>query len=57
MREAQCKNWAGNTEIVQCLKAIINWAEEDNSSASNVYENVYDWANNIVWYSKMLDSM
>ena len=51
-REDQCKKWARNEEIIQCLKTIINWSE-DNSQSANVYENVYDWVNNIVWYSKM----
>ena len=52
-REAQCRAWAKNPEIVQCLKSIINWAEEANSSATKVDENVHDWVNNIVWYSNM----
>ena len=51
-REDQCRKWARNAEIIQCLKSIINWSEEDNSS-SNVDENVHDWVNNIVWYSNM----
>lgn len=55
LRETQCKTWARNTEIIQCLKSIINWAEEENSSATKVEENVHDWANNIVWYSNMQD--
>lgn len=53
LRETQCKTWASNPEIVQCLKSIINWSEEANSSATKVDENVHDWVNNIVWYSKM----
>lgn len=55
LREAQCKTWARNPEIIQCLKSIINWAEEANSSATKVDENVHDWVNNIVWYSNMQD--
>lgn len=54
-RETQCKTWARNPEIVQCLKSIINWSEETNSSATKVDENVHDWVNNIVWYSNMQD--
>ena len=52
-REDQCRKWARNAEIIQCLKSIINWSEEDNSSPENVDENVHDWVNNIVWYSNM----
>ena len=55
-RENQCRKWARNTEIVQCLKSIINWSEETNSSSTKVDENVHDWVNNIVWYSNMQDS-
>ena len=54
-RETQCKTWARNPEIVQCLKSIINWSEEVNSSSTKVDENVHDWVNNIVWYSNMQD--
>ena len=54
-RENQCRKWARNTEIVQCLKSIINWSEEINSSSTKVDENVHDWVNNIVWYSNMQD--
>lgn len=54
-RESQCRKWARNSEIIQCLKSIINWAEESNSSSTKVDENVYDWVNNIVWYSNMQD--
>lgn len=54
-RETQCKTWARNHEIIQCLKSIINWSEESNSSATKVDENVHDWVNNIVWYSNMQD--
>lgn len=54
-RETQCKTWARNPEIIQCLKSIINWSEESNSSATKVDENVHDWVNNIVWYSNMQD--
>ena len=54
-RETQCKAWARNPEIIQCLKSIINWSEEANSSATKVDENVHDWVNNIVWYSNMQD--
>lgn len=54
-RENQCKKWARNTEIIQCLKSIINWSEEANSSSTKVDENVHDWVNNIVWYSNMQD--
>lgn len=54
-RETQCKKWARNTEIIQCLKSIINWSEEVNSSSTKVDENVHDWVNNIVWYSNMQD--
>lgn len=54
-RENQCKKWARNTEIIQCLKSIINWSEETNSSSTKVDENVHDWVNNIVWYSNMQD--
>ena len=54
-RESQCRKWARNSEIIQCLKSIINWAEESNSSSTNVDENVHDWVNNIVWYSNMQD--
>ena len=54
-RENQCRKWARNTEIVQCLKSIINWSEETNSSSTKVDENVHDWVNNIVWYSNMQD--
>lgn len=54
-RETQCKSWARNPEIIQCLKSIINWSEEANSSATKVDENVHDWVNNIVWYSNMQD--
>ena len=54
-RENQCRKWARNTEIVQCLKSIINWSEETNSSSTKVDENVHDWVNNIVWYSNMKD--
>ena len=52
-RENQCRKWARNAEIIQCLKSIINWSEEDNSQSTNVGENIYDWVNNIVWYSNM----
>lgn len=52
-RETQCKTWARNPEIIQCLKSIIKWSEEENSSDRNVDENVHDWVNNIVWYSNM----
>lgn len=51
-REIQCRKWARNSEIIQCLESIINWSE-GNSQYTNVDENVYDWVNNIVWYSKM----
>ena len=54
-REDQCRKWARNSDIIQCLKSIINWAEESNSSATKVDENVHDWVNNIVWYSNMQD--
>ena len=54
-RESQCRKWARNSEIIQCLKSIINWAEESNSSSTKIDENVYDWVNNIVWYSNMQD--
>ena len=54
-RENQCRKWARNTEIVQCLKSIINWSEEINSSSTKIDENVHDWVNNIVWYSNMQD--
>ena len=54
-RETQCRKWARNTEIVQCLRSIINWSEETNSSSTKVDENVHDWVNNIVWYSNMQD--
>lgn len=52
-RENQYRKWAGNTEIIKCLKSILNWSEEDNSSPTNVDENVHDWVNNIVWYNNM----
>ena len=52
-RENQCRKWARNDEIIQCLKSIISWSEEANSSSTKVDENVHDWVNNIVWYSKM----
>ena len=39
-RESQCRKWARNSEIIQCLKSIINWAEESNSSSTKVDENV-----------------
>lgn len=55
LRENQCRKWARNSDIIQCLKSIINWAEESNSSATKVDENVHDWVNNIVWYSNMQD--
>lgn len=54
-RENQCREWARNIEIIQCLKSIINWSEEANSSSTKVDENVHDWVNNIVWYSNMRD--
>lgn len=54
-RENQCREWARNTEIIKCLKSIINWSEEANSSSTKVDENVHDWVNNIVWYSNMQD--
>ena len=54
-RETQCKKWARNVEIIQCLKSIISWSEETNSSSTKVDENVHDWVNNIVWYSNMQD--
>lgn len=54
-RESQCRKWARNSEIIQCLKSIINWSEEDNASSTKVDENVHDWVNNIVWYSNMQD--
>ena len=54
-RENQCRKSARNTEIVQCLKSIINWSKETNSSSTKVDENVHDWVNNIVWYSNMKD--
>ena len=54
-REDQCRKWARNAEIIQCLKSIINWSEEDNASSTKVDENVHDWVNNIVWYSNMQD--
>ena len=54
-RETQCKKWARNTEIIQCLKSIIKWSEETNSSSTKVDENVHDWVNNIVWYGNMQD--
>lgn len=52
-RETQCKAWARNPEIIQCLKSILDWSEEAKSSAIKVDENVHDWVNNIVWYSNM----
>ena len=52
-REAQCRTWARNPEIIQCLRSIISWSEETNSSATKVDENVHDWVNNIIWYSNM----
>ena len=52
-REDQCKKWANNAEIIRCLKSILNWSEEDNSSPTKVDENVHDWVNNIVWYNNM----
>ena len=52
-RENQCRKWARNAEIIQCLKSIIDWSGGQNSSSTNIYENVYDWVNNIVWYSNM----
>ena len=55
LRETQCKAWARNPEIIQCLKSIISWSEETNSSSTKVDENVHDWVNNIVWYSNMQD--
>lgn len=54
-RENQCRKWARNDEIIQCLKSIISWSEEANSSSTKVDENVHDWVNNIVWYSNMKD--
>ena len=54
-RESQCRKWARNPEIIQCLKSIINWSEEDNASSTKVDENVHDWVNNTVWYSNMQD--
>lgn len=54
-RESQCRKWARNSEIILCLKSIINWSEEVNSSSTKVDENVHDWVNNIVWYSNMKD--
>lgn len=51
-REDQCRKWARNTEIIKCLKSILNWSE-DNSSPTKVDENVHDWVNNIVWYNNM----
>lgn len=54
-REGQCREWAKNREIVQCLVSIINWSETAKSSPETVEENVYDWANNIVWYNNMRD--
>lgn len=54
-RESQCRKWARNLEIIQCLKSIINWSEESNSSSTNIDENIHDWVNNIVWYSNMQD--
>lgn len=54
-RETQCKAWARNPEIIKCLKSILNWSDEENSSNTDVYENVYDWVNNIIWYSNMQD--
>lgn len=54
-RETQCKTWAKNPEIIQCLKSIMNWSEESTSCATKVDENVHDWVNNIVWYSNMQD--
>ena len=54
-RENQCRKWARNDEIIQCLRSIISWSEEANSSSTKVDENVHDWVNNIVWYSNMKD--
>ena len=54
-RENQCRKWARNDEIIQCLKSIISWSEEANSSSTKVDENVHDWVNNIVWYRNMKD--
>ena len=54
-RESQCRKWARNDEIIQCLKSIISWSEEANSSSTKVDENVHDWVNNIVWYRNMKD--
>lgn len=53
-REMQCREWAKNRDIIQCLKSIAIWSEEKSCDA-NVYENVYDWVNNILWYNNMED--
>lgn len=55
LREIKCREWARNTELVQCLRSILAWAEEDTSDIDRINENVFDWANNIVWYAKMTD--
>lgn len=55
LRERQCKIWAKNPEVIQCLKSILNWSEEVNSSPTKVDENIHDWVSNIVWYSNMQD--
>lgn len=52
-REIICRKWAENNEIVTCMQTIFEWALGQNCDDDRLYENIYDWCNNILWYSRM----
>lgn len=50
-REAKCRKWAKEQNIVECLTEIMKWAKSDEDQDTEIA--LLDWVNNIIWYSKM----
>ena len=50
-REAKCRKWAKEQNIVECLTEIMKWAESDEDQDTEIA--LLDWVNDIIWYSKM----
>lgn len=50
-REAKCRKWANEQNIVECLTEIMKWAKSEEGQYTETA--LFDWVNNIIWYSKM----
>lgn len=50
-REAKCRKWAKEWNIVECLTEIMKWAKSDEDQCTEIA--LLDWVNDIIWYSKM----